>query len=67
MKNMVDKTQTETVDIYAPPSPEEVERMVADLESGALDEGRRRARLAYNKKFPHRQMDVEYGLKPRPE
>ena len=61
------KTQDETVDIYAPPSPEEVERMVADLESGALDEGRRRARLAYNKKFPHRQMDIEYGLKPRPE
>lgn len=54
-------------DIYAPPPPEEIERMVAELESGALDEGRRRARLAYNKKFPHRQMDVEYGLKPRAE
>ncbi len=54
-------------DIYAPPSPEEVEHLIAELESGALDEARRRARLAYNKKFPHRQMDVEYGLKPRPE
>ena len=56
--------QEAEADIYAPPPPEEIERMVAELESGALDEGRRRARLAYNKKFPHRQMDVEYGLKP---
>ena len=38
--------------------------MLAELASGVDDEGRRRARLAYNKKFPHRQMDVEYGLKP---
>ena len=38
-------------DIYAPPSPEEVERMIAELESGDCDEARRRARLAYNKKF----------------
>ena len=54
-------------DIYAPPPPEEIERMIAELESGIDDEARRRARLAYNKKFPHRQMDVEYGLKPRAE
>ena len=67
---MTDETQTETdseVDIYAPPDPEEVARVIAKIESGAYDEARRRARLAYNKKFPHRKMDVEDGLKPRPE
>ncbi len=41
--------------------------MLTELASGVDDEARRQARLAYNKKFPHRQMDVEYGLKPRPE
>ena len=56
-----------TEDIYAPPAPEEIERMLAELASGVDDEARRQARLEYNKKFPHRQMDVEYGLKPRPE
>ena len=61
---MTDETQTEA-DIYAPPDPEEVARVIAELESGEYDEARRRARLAYNKKFPHRKMDVEYGLKPR--
>ena len=54
-------------DIYAPPSPEEVARMIAELESGACDEARRQARLRVQQKFPHRQMDVEYGLKPRPD
>ena len=65
---MTDETQTEAdseVDIYAPPDPEEVARVIAELESGEYDEARRRARLAYNRKFPHRQMGVEYGLKPR--
>ena len=36
-------------DIYAPPPPEEVARVIAELESGEYDEARRRARLAYNK------------------
>ena len=54
-------------DIYAPPPPEEVARVIAELESGEYDEARRRGRLAYNKKFPHRKMNVEYGLKPRPD
>ena len=65
---MTDETQTEAdseVDIYAPPDPEEVARVIAELESGAYDETLRQARLEYNKKFPHRKMDVEYGLKPR--
>ena len=52
-------------DIYAPPSPEEVARMIAELESGACDEARRQARLRVQQKFPHRKMDVGYGLKPR--
>ena len=65
---MTDETQTEAdseTDIYAPPDPEEVARVIAELESGAYDEALRRGRLEYNRKFPHRQMDVEYGLKPR--
>ena len=65
---MTDKTQIEAdseVDIYAPPDPVEVARTIAKIESGAYDEARRRGRLAYNKKFPHRKMNVEYGLKPR--
>ena len=65
---MTDETQTETdseTDIYAPPDPEEVARVIAEIESGAYDETLRQARLAYNRKFPHRKMDVGYGLKPR--
>lgn len=63
---MTDETQTE-VDIYAPPDPVEVARVIAEIESGEYDETLRQARLEYNKKFPHRKMDVEYGLKPRPD
>ena len=65
---MTDETQTEAdseTDIYAPPDPVEVARVIAELESGEYDEALRRGRLEYNRKFPHRQMDVEYGLKPR--
>ena len=66
MTDMTKETQPEAeVDIYAPPTPEDVERLVSELESGALDEARRQARIEYNAKFPHRQIDVEYGLKPR--
>ena len=67
---MTDETQTEAdseVDIYAPPDPEEAARVIAELESGEYDEARRQLRLEYNKKFPHRKMDIEYGLKPRPD
>ena len=67
MTDMVNEAQPETeVDIYAPPTPEDVERLVSELESGALDEARRQGRIEYNAKFPHRQVDVEYGLRPRP-
>ena len=63
---MIDETQPEAeVDIYAPPTPEDVERLVSELESGALDEARRQGRIEHNAKYPHRQIDVEYGLKPR--
>lgn len=67
MENMVNETQPEAaeVDIYAPPTPEDVERLVSELESGALNEARRQARIEYNAKFPHRQIDVECGLRPR--
>ena len=66
MTDMDNETQPETeVDIYAPPTPEDVERLVSELESGALDEARRQARIKHNAKFPHRQIDVEYGLRPR--
>lgn len=64
MRGMTDETQTE-VDIHAPPDPVEVARVIAEIESGAYDETLRQARLEYNRKFPHRKMDVEYGLKPR--
>ena len=67
MTDIDNEPQPETeVDIYAPPTPEDVERLVSELESGALDEARRQARIQHNTKFPHRQVDVEYGLRPRP-